>query len=31
VGQCKIVDPRSVYLPGQEAYCDWQEFAPRSP
>ena len=30
-GQCRIVDPRSVYLPGQDAYCDWQGFEPRSP
>ncbi len=29
-GKCQIVDPRSVYLPGQGAYCDWQGFAARS-
>jgi murein DD-endopeptidase MepM/ murein hydrolase activator NlpD len=25
-GKCKIIDPRSIYLPGQNTYCDWQGF-----
>jgi murein DD-endopeptidase MepM/ murein hydrolase activator NlpD len=28
-GKCQIVDPRSVYLPGQNSYCDWQGFETR--
>jgi murein DD-endopeptidase MepM/ murein hydrolase activator NlpD len=27
-GKCQIVNPSSVYLPGQESYCDWEGFKP---
>jgi hypothetical protein len=29
-GKCQIVNPSSVYLPGQEVYCDWEHFEPHT-